>query len=399
MIHVWPCKTQVSSEDMVNIFLQAVFRLHGAPREIVSDRDPRFTAAFWSQLFRRWGTKFNMSTANHPQTDGQSERANRTIEEILRCYVSPHHDDWDEKLALVEFAYNDSMQASTGVSPFFALYGRHPYSPLALSYAPAKQLDEHETVAAFAARMQRLQRDVRLAILKAQTRQMAHANKNRRDVEFKEGDQVLLHASFRRPHMSVLNARPKLNPSWLGPFTIKRVISRVAYELELPPAYQKIHPVVHVSWLREYLNGEQAFPGRPNCEPPPLPELIEEEEHFWVDEFLNHKYTTYRGQRNLSWLVRWKGFGETKDSWEFDEDMREDLDPETYARIRSAYELVAGIPAGSAPPDHNAPAVREKTEAAKPTKKSKSKAAPPPEAETAKPAPSARQTRASARRT
>jgi len=398
MIHVWPCKTQVSSEDMVNIFIQSVFRLHGAPREIVSDRDPRFTAAFWSQLFKRWGTKFNMSTANHPQTDGQSERANRTIEEILRCYVSPHHDDWDEHLALVEFAYNDSMQASTGFSPFYALYGRHPYSPLALSYPPAQKLDEKETVAEFAARLRRLQRDIRLAILKAQTRQIAQANKNRRDLEFKEGDQVLLHASFRRPHMSVLNARPKLNPSWLGPFRVKRVISRVAYELELPSAYQKIHPVVHVSWLREHLDGEQAFPGRPSGDPPPLPELIDEEEHFWVDAFLNHKYTTYGQRRNLSWLVRWKGYGEPKDTWEFDEDMKEDLSPEIYACLRSAYEQTAGIPAGAEPPDRDKPAAKEKTETAKHDKgTSKSKAA-SLEA-TAKPAQSARQTRASARRT
>jgi hypothetical protein len=85
MVHVWPCKKEVSSEEMVDIFLQAIFRMHGMPREIVSDRDPRFTAAFWQQLFKRLGTKFNMSTANHPQTDGHTERANRTIEEILRC--------------------------------------------------------------------------------------------------------------------------------------------------------------------------------------------------------------------------------------------------------------------------------------------------------------------------
>jgi hypothetical protein len=155
MVHVWPCKKEVSSEEMVDIFLQAIFRMHGMPREIVSDRDPRFTAAFWQQLFKRLGTKFNMSTANHPQTDGQTERDNRTIEEILRCYVSPHQNDWDEYLATLEFAYNDSLNASTGVTPFQALYGRHPYSPLSLYFPPAKKLEEKESVTEFAERMQR----------------------------------------------------------------------------------------------------------------------------------------------------------------------------------------------------------------------------------------------------
>jgi transposase InsO family protein len=340
MVHVWPCKTQVDAEEMVNIFLQAVFRLHGVPREIVSDRDPRFTAAFWSQLFKRLGTKFNMSTANHPQTDGQSERANRTIEEILRCFVSPHHDDWDEYLAIVEFAYNDSVQASTGFTPFYALYGRHPYSPLALFYPPARKLEERETVTDFSERMRQLYREVRLAILGAQLRQAAQANKTRRDVEFKVGDQVWLSASWRRPHVTALNARPKLNPSWLGPLVVKRVISRSAYELDFPASYGRIHPVVNVSSLREYLDGGQQFPGRPSRVPAPAPDLVEEEEHFWVDCFLNRRQKVYRGKSYLQWLVRWKGYGETHDTWEFDDDVKEDMDVEAYASIRSAFEQV-----------------------------------------------------------
>jgi hypothetical protein len=340
MVHVWPCKTQVSSEEMVNIFLQAVFRLHGVPREIVSDRDPRFTAAFWSQLFRRLGTKFNMSTANHPETDGQSERANRTIEEILRCYVSPHHDDWDEHLPTLEFAYNDSQQASTGVTPFYALYGRHPYSPLALAYSPARRPEERESVTAFAERMQRVYRQVRLAILKAQTRQAAVANKKRRDLQFKVGDQVWLHHSFRRPNLVVLNAKEKLNPSWLGPLTVKRVINRSAYELDFPASYGKIHPVVNVSFLREYKDGAEQFPGRPGRDPAPLPDLIDDEEHFYVESFLASRYLQNGAKRHLQWLVRYKGFGELSDEWQFDEDLKEDLDAKTYARLRAAFEKI-----------------------------------------------------------
>lgn len=390
MVLVWPCKTQVSSEEMVDIFLQVVFRPHGMPREIVSDRDPRFTAAFWSQLFSRLGVKFNMSSANHPQTDGQTERANRTVEEILRCYVSPHHDDWDEYLPTLEFAYNDSLHASTGVTPFYALYGRHPHSPLSLYFPPARKLQEKESVTEFAERMQSLYREVRLAIQKAQVRQTEYANRTRSHKVFKVGDKVWLDSAYRRSHMTVVNAKQKLNPRWLGPFKVKRVISDVVYELELSFAYQKIHPVVHVSFLKEHKDGDEKFPGRPGRVPPPPPEEIEGEKHYPVSSFLNHRYSSpYRGVSYLQWLVRFEGYGEVFDEWLFDDDVKEDLDAKTYAEHREKYERRANIPAGSLPSSKT----REKEAGRVKPIETQSKAE-----ESAKPVVSARQTRASARK-
>jgi len=87
----------------------------------VSDRDPRFTSNFWKALCKRLGTNLNMSTSHHPQTDGQTECANRTIEDMLRAYVAPHQSDWDEHLITAEFAYNNSVQASTGFTPFYLI--------------------------------------------------------------------------------------------------------------------------------------------------------------------------------------------------------------------------------------------------------------------------------------
>ncbi|KAJ9532153.1 hypothetical protein QJQ45_003946 [Haematococcus lacustris] len=98
MIHAVPTTTTVTAPILARIFFDHVFRLHGLPKVIVSDRDPRFTAAFWKELFHLTGTHLNMSTANHPQTDGQTERANRTLEDMLRNFVAPHHDDWDTHL-------------------------------------------------------------------------------------------------------------------------------------------------------------------------------------------------------------------------------------------------------------------------------------------------------------
>jgi hypothetical protein len=118
MVHLWPCTDAVTAEETMEIFLKAVWRIHGVPKEIVSDRDPRFVSDFWQALHKRLGTRFNMSTANHPQTDGQAERANGLIEEVLRSYVNIHQNDWDEHLSTVEYAANDAVQASTGVTAF-----------------------------------------------------------------------------------------------------------------------------------------------------------------------------------------------------------------------------------------------------------------------------------------
>jgi transposase InsO family protein len=102
----------------VALYFEHVFRHCGLPAVLVSDRDPRFTSAFWQRLVQLTGTRLNMSTARHPQTDGQTERANRTLEEMLQAYVSPYQDDWDKSLSVVEFAYNNSEHASTKFTPF-----------------------------------------------------------------------------------------------------------------------------------------------------------------------------------------------------------------------------------------------------------------------------------------
>ena len=105
-------------------------RLHGVPDSIVSDRGARFTSNFWKSLWDQMGTKLHMSTAFHPQSDGQTERANRTLEEALRTYVNSNHDDWDVHLPLLEFAVNSSQSLSSGQTPFMMNYGENPKLPV-----------------------------------------------------------------------------------------------------------------------------------------------------------------------------------------------------------------------------------------------------------------------------
>ena len=125
MCHFIPTTSNVDAPSLASLFLSHILKLHGLPKSIVSDRDPRFTGAFWKTLHEHLGTTLSFSTAYHPQTDGQSERANRTIEQMLRPFVRSTSMEWDVVLPLLEFSYNNSISPSTGFSPFFLNYGHH----------------------------------------------------------------------------------------------------------------------------------------------------------------------------------------------------------------------------------------------------------------------------------
>src|ERR1051325_4161804 len=127
--HFIPCTTDITAPGVAKLFFENIFRLHGLPKTIISDRDPKFTSKFWTALFKLLETKLAMSTAFHPQTDGQTERMNRTLEEMLRAYTTYHQNQWDECLSATEFAYNNSKQTSTGQTPFELDNGQHPLLP------------------------------------------------------------------------------------------------------------------------------------------------------------------------------------------------------------------------------------------------------------------------------
>ncbi|KAF1316552.1 reverse transcriptase, partial [Globisporangium splendens] len=131
MVHLAPVSDKISAEMTAKVFVDVVFRLHGLPVEIVSDRDTRFTSKFWRALFGLLDTKLSMSTAAHPETDGQTERVNRVLEDVLRSYATSFKE-WSEFLPLAEFALNNSTHVSTGHSPFYVNYGIHPRVPASI---------------------------------------------------------------------------------------------------------------------------------------------------------------------------------------------------------------------------------------------------------------------------
>ncbi|KAJ9521722.1 hypothetical protein QJQ45_015348 [Haematococcus lacustris] len=302
MIHTVPTTTTVSAPELAQLFFDSVFKYHGLPKVIISDRDPRFTSNFWQQLFAKTGTHLNISTANHPQTDGQTERANRTIEDMLRNYVSPHHIDWDNHLTAVEFAYNASIQASTGYSPFMLNSGQEPHTPLSLAVSSAAQPRvtpaTSESAPAF---LQRMATNIAAAtqhLIKAQERQVKYANAHRQDHKSSTGDMVYLCDSFFthiRPATQAAGAARKFTPRQHGPFKVLEVVTPVALRLQLPAEWKSVHPVVHVSHVKLHHDGSAQFPTR-NPAPPPEPDIIDGEAHYHVEAFRNHRFQRVEGK-------------------------------------------------------------------------------------------------------
>ena len=327
MIRLAPCTDTVTAEESAKLFFTHVFRHgHGMPKVLVSDRDPRFTGEFWRTLCKLLGTRLNMSTANHPQTDGQTERANRTIEEMLRAYISPLQNDWDEHLVSLEFAYNDSVNATTGFTPFYMNYGKHPLTPLAL--LKDGETSGVETTDAFVSRMQTDLARAKESIKKAQERQMTNANRHRREHVFKQGDLVYLSADHLRVH-GAADSKKKFAKRAYGPYKVKRVLSPLTYELDLP-ASVKIHPVVHISALREHLTS-QRFPDRDEVYSPPPAEVIDEEEHFHVQAFVGAR--RYGKTQKLQFLVDWVGYGPDERLWIDADRLKGDLSADAYEKL------------------------------------------------------------------
>ena len=253
---------------------------------------------------------------------------------MLRAYISPLQNDWDEHLVSLEFAYNDAVNASTGYTPFYLNYGKHPLTPLALLKHDSPS--GVESVDAFVSRMQTDLARAKDAVKKAQERQVTNANRHRRDHAFKTGDSVYLSADHLRVH-GAADAKKKFGKRAYGPYKIKKVLTPLTYELELP-ANVKIHPVVHISALREHLTSER-FPDRDVVYSPPPAEVIDDEEHFFVKAFLDVRP---KGRtKKLQFLVDWEGYGPDAREWVDADQLIADLSPDAYEKFSS--ELLAQL--------------------------------------------------------
>ena len=311
MVRFAPCHSTVTAEQAAQLFVENVFKSHGIPRTMVSDRGPQFASKFWQEFHKLLGSRVQLSTAFHPQTDGQTERANRVLEEMLRHYVSPRQDDWDKCLPLAEFAVNNSWQESVQSTPFFLNYGHHPLTPLSqlvdTTVPAAKQYTEGIRTAVAAAQA---------AMNAAQQRQKAYADRGRRELSFSVGDKVLL--STRHLKLKHGDGATKLGPKWVGPYAVQARVGAVAYKLALPLG-SRVHPVFHVSLLKPYTAPND---GREEVPPPPID--TEDGQFFEITGILKHELRKCGSRRQgtkrvpiqrMYYLVDWKGYGPEAREW------------------------------------------------------------------------------------
>lgn len=308
LVHLIATKTTVTAKEFAFLFFNNVIRLHGVPEAIITDRDTRFTSSFWRELMKLMSIEQRMSSAFHPQSDGQTERANRTLEAMLRHYVNERNDDWSNHLTAAEIAINNCQQASTKFSPFFMNYGFNPRFPFLVQARPNS--NELSTVPAVEEMFKTIQKTTQQAITNlkhAQRQQSYYANQRRREGQFKVGEQVYVSTA----NMNITSGVNKLNPKFIGPFPILKVINPVAVQLELPDHY-KIHNSFHVSKVRRAKTTEQ-FPNRPVLEkPPPIIKADNDQESEWEIE----KIVDKRRRRNrVEYLVKWKGYDSHDNQW------------------------------------------------------------------------------------
>ena len=189
--HFLPARTTYTVEQYAELYVKEIVRLHGAPRSIVSDRDPTFTSKFWESLQKAMGTQLRFSTAYHPQTDGQSERTIQILEDMLRACVLDFGGSWSKYLPLIEFSYNNSYQATIGVAPYEMLYGRKCRSPIHWDETGERRYLGPEMVQ----RTNEAIEKIRARMLASQSRQKSYSDLKRRSVEFQVGDHVFLRVS------------------------------------------------------------------------------------------------------------------------------------------------------------------------------------------------------------
>ncbi|GJP78469.1 hypothetical protein CLOP_g8762 [Closterium sp. NIES-67] len=142
MGHFIATHANTTTEETARMFFHRVAYLHGIPRTLDNDRDPKFTRKFWKELMRLLGTRLAMSSAYHPQTDGQTEPLNQIVEQLLRVACKDETSKWDQQLPLLEFSYNNATHSATRQTPFFLCYGWHPLTPQLL-LVPAQLQQQH----------------------------------------------------------------------------------------------------------------------------------------------------------------------------------------------------------------------------------------------------------------
>ena len=289
----------LNAEGLADLLWREFVCNHGMMRDLISDRGSLFTSNFWQTLLYHLGAKRRLSTAYHPQTDGQTERQNQTLEHYLRVYCNFKQDNWPELLPMAMFAYNNSKHASTGKTPNELLRGYLPH----LGQVPEDRNPKGEApLATERAEWLRGSREYLKALWqKVAGQQAKQYDAHHKELSFVEGDKVLV----RSVNMRTLRPKKKIDHRQLGPFKVLKKVGSQAYKLDLPESFGTIHPTFHVSLL-------EPWHARGDEDPEPQPILVEGEEEWEVEKVLDVR--TRRSK--LEYLVQWVDSPPYERSWE-----------------------------------------------------------------------------------
>ena len=259
--HFIPLTHPYTAAQVAQLFLDHVYKLHGLPKTIVSDRDKVFMSLFWQSLFKMLQVELRMSSVYHPQTDGQTEIVNKCLETYLRCITRETPKDWVKWISLAEYWYNTNYHSATNTTPYEVVYGQTPH--LHIPY-----MAKDSSIEAVDRTLQAREKMVQLlkyTLGKAQHRMKIQADKNRTAREFEVGAWVYLKLQPHRQTTMRHGRQHKLSSKFFGPFQVIQKVGKVAYKLQLP-SDAKVHSVFHVSQLKPCYS-ESASMGRfPQCD-------------------------------------------------------------------------------------------------------------------------------------
>nr|ABA98580.1 retrotransposon protein, putative, Ty3-gypsy subclass [Oryza sativa Japonica Group] len=310
--HFIPVKTTYSGSRLAELYMARIVCLHGVPKKIVSDRGSQFTSNFWKKLQEEMGSKLNFSTAYHPQTDGQTERVNQILEDMLRACALDFGGSWDKNLPYAEFSYNNSYQASLQMAPYEALYGRKCRTPLLWDQTGERQVFGTDILREAEEKVKVIQERLRVA----QSRHKSYADNRRRDLSFEEGDYVYLRVTpLRGVHR--FHTKGKLAPRFVGPYKIVSRRGEVAYQLELPQSLAGVHNVFHVSQLKKCL--------RVPTEEANIEQIEVQEDLTYVEKPIRILETNERRTRNRVirfCKVQWSNHSEEESTWEREDELK-----------------------------------------------------------------------------
>ena len=301
IVHFIPTTEKTSAKGLARLFRDNVWKLHGLPKSIISDRGPQFVAGLMRELNKMLGIRSKLLTAFHPQTDRQTERVNQELEQYLRMFIDHRQEQWPEWLGIAEFAYNNKAHSSTKTLPFKANYGQDPR----IGFEGRKKR-KYAGAEKFIEKMKEIQEEAKAALGKAQADMKKYADRKRSDIEeYKVGDLVMLSTKDLKYQM-VGRRTEKLTERFVGPFKVKKIVSINAIELELPSTV-RIHPVVNVSRIQQYIGQVE---GQRKEQPAPV--IIKGEKEWEVERILNKR----RVRGKDKYLVCWKGFMAESNTWE-----------------------------------------------------------------------------------